>query len=41
MKTTTVEWVTPGSAAATAGLETGDVIMRFDDVNNPDWETSL
>jgi regulator of sigma E protease len=25
VKTTTVEWVTPGSAAATAGIETGDV----------------
>ena len=25
VKTTTVEWVTPGSAAAQAGIQTGDV----------------
>ena len=35
---TAVEWVTPGSAAATAGFETGDVITRFDNADNPDWE---
>ena len=35
---TTVEWVTPGSAAARAGLQTGDVVTRFDGVKNPDWE---
>jgi regulator of sigma E protease len=39
VKTTTVEWVTPGSAAATAGLEAGDVIESFDNVKNPDWES--
>jgi len=39
VKTTTVEWVIPGSVAAQAGLETGDVITRFDGVNNPDWDT--
>lgn len=38
VKTTTVEWVTPGSAAAQAGFQTGDVINRFDNQNNPDWE---
>jgi len=38
VKTTAVEWVIPGSSAANAGLETGDVITRFDGVNNPDWE---
>ena len=38
VKTTTVEWVTPGSDAATAGLETGDLIVSFDNVKNPDWE---
>ncbi len=27
----------PGSAAAQAGIETGDVIRRFDTVDNPDW----
>ena len=38
VKTTTVEWVTPGSAAAAAGMETGDTILKFDGVNQPDWE---
>jgi len=38
IKTTTVEWVTPGSAAAQAGLEPGDVIRRFDSVENPSWD---
>lgn len=39
VKTTTIEWVTPGSAAATAGLETGDVIVGFDNIKNPDWNS--
>jgi regulator of sigma E protease len=39
VKTTTVEWVTPGSNAAAAGIETGDVIVSFDGVKNPDWES--
>jgi regulator of sigma E protease len=38
VKTTTAEWVTPGSAAAQAGIETGDVLRRIDNVDNPDWE---
>jgi regulator of sigma E protease len=38
VKTTNVEWVTPDSAAATAGLEAGDVIVGFDNIKNPDWE---
>ena len=38
VKTTTVEWVTPGSAAATAGIEAGDEIVSFDNVKDPDWE---
>jgi regulator of sigma E protease len=38
VKTTTVEWVTPGSNAARAGLQTGDVITRFDGIGNPDWD---
>jgi regulator of sigma E protease len=38
VKTTSIEWVTPGSAAATAGLETGDVIVAFDNIKNPDWD---
>ena len=38
VKSTTIEWVTPGSLAEQAGLETGDVITRFDGFNNPDWD---
>ncbi len=38
LKTTTVEWVTPNSAAAQAGFQTGDVIRHFDGYDNPDWE---
>jgi regulator of sigma E protease len=38
VKSTTVEWVTPGSAAAQAGILPGDVIQRFDSVGNPDWD---
>jgi regulator of sigma E protease len=38
VKTTTIEWVTPGSVAEQAGLESGDVITRFDGANNPDWD---
>src|SRR5665213_1258097 len=37
VNSTTVEWVTPGSAAAQAGIEPGDVIRHFDTVDNPDW----
>lgn len=35
--TTTVEWVVPGSPAASAGLQPGDVIRHFDTEDNPDW----
>lgn len=38
VKTTTVEWVVPGSVASKAGIEPGDVIRRFDTVDNPTWE---
>ncbi|HEY1766990.1 MAG TPA: RIP metalloprotease RseP [Terracidiphilus sp.] len=38
VKTPTIEWVTPSSAAAQAGLEPGDVIRQFDTVTNPDWD---
>jgi regulator of sigma E protease len=38
VKTPTVEWVTPGSAAVQAGLQPGDVIRQFDTVTNPDWD---
>ena len=38
VKSTTIEWVTPGSPAAQAGFEAGDIIRHFDTVNNPSWE---
>ena len=38
VNSTSVEWVTPGSAADTAGFQPGDVIASFDSVNQPDWE---
>ncbi len=37
IKTAKIEWVTPGSTAAQAGIKTGDVIRQFDGINNPDW----
>jgi regulator of sigma E protease len=37
VKTTTVEWVVPGSAAAEAGIQPGDTIRRLAEANNPDW----
>ncbi len=36
--TPTIEWVTPGTAAAQAGLQPGDIIRHFDNAENPDWE---
>jgi regulator of sigma E protease len=38
IKNTTAEWVAPGSIAAQAGLENGDVFTSFDNLKNPDWE---
>lgn len=38
VKSTTVEWVTPDSAASQAGLQAGDVIQSFDGVKNPNWD---
>jgi regulator of sigma E protease len=38
IKSATVEWVTPGSAAAQAGIEPGDILRSVAGVNNPDWE---
>ncbi len=32
-----VEWVIPGSPAAQAGFQPGDVIKHFDTVSDPDW----
>jgi regulator of sigma E protease len=38
VKSATIEWVTDGSPAAQAGLQPGDVIRRFDTVDNPTWD---
>jgi regulator of sigma E protease len=38
LTTTTIEWVVPDSPAAQAGLEPGDVIRHFDNVDNPSWD---
>jgi regulator of sigma E protease len=38
VKTTTIEWVVPGSAAAQAGLQPGDIVSHFDTVDHPDWD---
>ena len=34
-----VDYVQPGSPAAAAGLQHGDRFVRFDGVQNPDWQT--
>ncbi|HUX44639.1 MAG TPA: RIP metalloprotease RseP [Terracidiphilus sp.] len=36
-----LEWVTPSSAAAQAGMKPGDVITQFGTARNPDLETLL
>jgi regulator of sigma E protease len=38
IRTTKLEWVTPGSAADQAGLKTGDIIAAFDNVTHPDYQ---
>lgn len=38
VNTTSIDWVVPNSPAAQAGIETGDIIRRFDNVDNPDWD---
>ena len=39
--TSKLEWVTPGSAAAQAGLQPGDVISQLDGKTNPDLEAVI
>ncbi|MFZ1086746.1 MAG: RIP metalloprotease RseP [Terracidiphilus sp.] len=41
IKDTAVEWVIPGSPAAQAGIQPGDIIRRFADASNPSWQTVL
>jgi regulator of sigma E protease len=38
IRTTKMEWVTPGSAADQAGLKPGDTIAAFDNVSHPDYQ---
>ena len=38
VKATAIEWVTPGSPAAQAGLEPGDIITHFDNADQPGWD---
>ena len=38
IRTTKIEWVTPGSAAEQAGLQPGDVISAFDGAAHPDYQ---
>ncbi|MGA2887380.1 MAG: RIP metalloprotease RseP [Terracidiphilus sp.] len=38
VKTTTVEWVIPNSAAAQAGIQPGDTFTHFANADNPSWE---
>jgi regulator of sigma E protease len=37
VKETLVEWVVPGSPAAQAGIQPGDKILSFDNIQNPNW----
>jgi regulator of sigma E protease len=41
IRNATLEWVTPGSAAADAGLQPGDVFRQFGNVTHPDFDTVL
>lgn len=36
--TTTVDWIVPGSAAANAGLQPGDLVTNYGGINNPTWD---
>ena len=33
-----LDWILPGSAAATAGIEPGDRVVSYDNQENPTWE---
>jgi regulator of sigma E protease len=39
IKVATLEWVTPGSAAADAGLQPGDTFLQLGNASHPDFET--
>lgn len=38
VKSTTVDWIVPGSAAAKAGLQPGDVVTSYGGLNQPTWD---
>ena len=38
IKQSAIEWVIPGSAAAQAGVEPGDIIRHFAEADHPEWE---
>lgn len=38
IRTTKIEWVSPGSPADQAGLKPGDVVTNFDNTSNPDYQ---
>jgi regulator of sigma E protease len=38
VKATTVEWVMPGTPAAQAGIQPGDILRSVAGADNPDWE---
>jgi len=38
IRTVKIEWVAPGSMADQAGLKPGDVVRRFDNTPNPDYQ---
>jgi regulator of sigma E protease len=38
IRTVKIEWVSPGSAAEQAGLKAGDVVTRFANTANPDYQ---
>ncbi len=39
IRTVNLEWITPGSPAAMAGLRPGDQVSSFAGFANPDWQT--
>ena len=38
VNTTTVDWIMPGSGAAQAGLQSGDVVTSYGGLNHPTWD---
>jgi regulator of sigma E protease len=38
VNTTTVDWIVPGSAAANAGLQPGDLVTSYGGVKHPTWD---